>query len=81
MPISPGLQAALENLARVTVRTGADPGKVVAFLHDMMVFKRDVWPTLTPVQRYAFRLKLRRMQEEVEARRAAAQDPGDAGPQ
>lgn len=78
--ISPGLQAALENLARVTVRTGADPGKVIAFLRDMAVFKRDVWPTLTPMQRYAFRVKLRHLHEEMEARRAATADPGDAGP-
>jgi hypothetical protein len=78
MTISPGLQAALENLARVTVRTGADPGKVILFLKEMVEFKRDVWPTLTPQQRYAFRTKLRHLHEEAE-RRAAAARAGTAG--
>lgn len=77
MTISAGLQAALENLAKVTVRTGADPGKVLANLVAIVKFRNEVWPNLTPHQRYAWRVRIRHAREEMKRRGYA--DPGDAG--
>lgn len=62
--VSPGLQAALERLARVTVETGTDPAKVLQWLADIVQFKEEVWPTLTPYQRYAIKTRIRHLREE-----------------
>jgi hypothetical protein len=77
MAISPGLEAAIARLAKVTVQTGADPGKVIATLIALVRFRNEVWPSLTPYQRYAYRVRLRHLREEVKRRGHA--DSGDAG--
>lgn len=66
MSVSPGLEAALARLAKVTVETGTDPVKVVQWLMDLVKFREEIWPTLTPQQRYAFRRKVRQAAEDVD---------------
>jgi acyl-CoA reductase-like NAD-dependent aldehyde dehydrogenase len=63
MAISPKLQAAIEELARVTVRTGGDPVKVLLAIQAAATYRDKVWPHLTPQQRYAVLVKLRRARE------------------
>lgn len=69
MPISPELEKSIAELARITVRTGADPAKVLMALQMAATYRDKVWPHLTPHQRYVVLRKLRRMREEN--RRAA----------
>lgn len=64
MPISPELEAAISELARVTARTGADPVKVLLAIQAAATYRDKVWPTLTPQQRYAVLMKLRRLREQ-----------------
>jgi len=75
--IPEGLEKALANLARVTVQRGLDPGKVLHFLMELLRWKRDVWPTLTPEQQHAVRLELaryrRRLERRLEKPRSASQ--------
>lgn len=65
MPLSEGLENAIAELARVTVERGADPGKVIEGLLQMVNWRNDVWPHLTPHERYAFLVKMRHMREEA----------------
>lgn len=68
MSISPKLEASLERLAKITVQTGADPGKVLVALMTAVRYRNEVWPHLTPQQRYAVLVKLRHAREASERR-------------
>lgn len=63
MAISPELEAAIAELARVTVRTGGDPVRVLLAIQAAATYRDKVWPTLPPPQRYAVLRKLRRLRE------------------
>jgi acyl-CoA reductase-like NAD-dependent aldehyde dehydrogenase len=63
MPISPELEAAISELARVTVRTGADPAKMLLAIQAAATYRDKVWPHLTPHQRYVVLSKLRKARE------------------
>ena len=66
MPLSRELQEAIGRLAKVTVETGTDPGKVLVALQKILIFKRDVWPLLTPQERYALLTRLRHLRDRAE---------------
>lgn len=64
MPLSPKLEAAIERLAQQTVRMGGDPVRVLLALQAAAKYRDEVWPTLSPRQRYAVLRRLRRLREE-----------------
>ena len=61
MSISPGLEAAIAKLAKLTVQNGWDPGKVLAGLVQMTKLINE----LTPEQRAAVRRELRRRRDDA----------------
>ena len=63
-PLPKGLERALANLARVVVRRNLDPGPVLVALQRALIFKRDVWPTLTPEQKREVLATLQRLRND-----------------
>ena len=63
MPLSPELKAAIERLADQTVQRGGDPVKVLLGIQAAAKYRDEVWPTLTPQQKYAVLHRLRKTRE------------------
>jgi hypothetical protein len=63
--IPEGLERALADLAKVTVKYNLDPGRVIMALMRLLEWKRDVWPTLTPEQQRAVRAELARYKRQL----------------
>jgi acyl-CoA reductase-like NAD-dependent aldehyde dehydrogenase len=65
MPLSPEMEAAIANLARRTSEKGADPVMVLLAIQAAAKYRQEVWPTLTPQERYAVLTKLRQARERL----------------